>query len=103
MTVVMPEIRPVVYRRHGCGVARHRAMRALVECVWPRSSWVAGWGVWVTVSRCRRTTTTVHLWPTEAEARQGLEQIGAYGCGSRCVQRHQLVRLADDLVSGVTR
>jgi hypothetical protein len=101
--VVLPEVRVVVYHRHGprCTSQKHRSCRKAAECLWPWAYRLRGDGQWASVSRCGQHPA-VQLWPSEAEARRALEEIATFGCGGSCRGHHLLVRIGDELLTGVT-
>ncbi len=96
-TPPLPSYRAVYYRKHGrkCSASSHRTWKTLGKCLWPEAAWVMGVGEWASVAYCR--VTTVMLWPTEQDARAGLEFIDMTGCGGRCGRLHALVRIAPHL------
>lgn len=62
-----------------------------MRCAIPRAAWVHGEGEYASIAWCDEPT--VLLFATLAEAEQARAWIDQYACGSRCVHRHDVVRV----------
>ena len=80
------------YSRHNCG-RKHKTRRSLAQCMFTRAEWVAGEGEYATLARCRVLTAELHT--TLEKAQAAMRLIDSTGCGGRCHNDHELIRLAD--------
>ena len=78
------------YRRHNCE-RRHRTLRTLARCMFPKAAWVVGEGPYAVLAWCRVLTVSLH--PDLDAARGSLDFIDSYHCGGRCSRRHEVVVL----------
>lgn len=93
------------YRRHNC-TSTHRDARSFIRCAIKPLARVRGFGEYALVSWCGFPSAT--LWHTPAEAQEALDVLNGTGCGSKCTDRHEVIRLdrgpgADSLAPITTR
>ena len=58
---------------------------------WPQAEWIIGSGRYASVAYCG--TTTVMLFPTEAEADRAKTFIDKLACGHACQTEHEIIDL----------
>jgi hypothetical protein len=84
---------------------RHRSWFALANCVFPRAAWILGnpdpaGPCFAVVSNCPGGVT-VALYATREAAAAAKEAIDGFGCGGRCLGRHEVQQLGPAAPLGV--